>query len=99
MLSLPRELDSDAFSQAQSDKGPPTRSVKASRIDSSKKLVACSICSGKQEGREKDILGSARHDRKRITSIRESSRSGNLANISLTYWRYPEAAVGLPHDY
>ena len=57
MVRPPRELGKVAFSQTQSDKGAPTRSVTACLIAWSKAAVAPMILLGGQERRAKATLG------------------------------------------
>ena len=56
ILSPPQELGRDAFSQAKSDKWPTSKVLQTSCNKSFKELVACSIHSGEQECKAKDIL-------------------------------------------
>ncbi len=85
MLSPPRELGNEAFNQAQSERGLPARSDRASLMDTSKVAVTCLMRSGGHVLNEKDTLGNARHERRRIVSIWESPRSGNFARDSFTF--------------
>ena len=81
MLSPPRELRSEAFCHGHSERGQPVKSDRATRMTSSKAAVASLMCHGGQERREKATLGRARHERRRIVSICESSRSANHGYI------------------
>ena len=78
-------LGSDAFNQAQSDRGLPARSVRASLMVSSQRVVPCLMWSGGHALSEKDTLGRARHERRRAVSIWESCRFDSLARDSFTF--------------
>ena len=76
MLRPPRELDREAFVQAQSGRGPPASSDRASRMVRSKTLIAPLMWLG-EERRAKATLGKARHERRRVGW----SPSGSLGDL------------------
>ena len=85
ILRPPREIGSEAFSQAQSDRGAPIRSDKASLISASKADVAWRMWGGGQDLKMKLNLGKERQNRSKVVSIWESSRSRSLDTANLIF--------------
>ena len=67
-----RDYRGEAFSHNQSDKAPPTMSLKVSLITASKSEVALETWLGGQERRTKATFGSVRHERSSVVSNWES---------------------------
>ena len=93
MLRPPRELGSDDFNQAQSDRGLPARSDRAALMVSSQWAVPCLMWSGGHALSKKETLGRARHERRRAVSIWESCRSDSLARDSFTFSTFVEKVL------
>ena len=84
MPNPPKDEGREAFVQAQSVKGQPTRSDTASLMVSSNSSRAFWIRGGGQVRSRCAILGRERQKRRRAVSIWESSRSPSLKSESLT---------------